>query len=165
VKPENQAARERMVAKSPPDGVARDLPTRPKTEYKGATDRPTGANRPASASRSSGANRPPGARESPQQPPAGSADRGRDRSAAAHPSADRPAAAQDRSAGSSRERPAISPAPPTAPQAAAPQHADRTAFGSGDGAHASGRSEKQASERGRSSMGSGGSNKPRKPHR
>ena len=39
-RPENQAARERMVAKSPPAGVAKDLPTRPKTEYKGAKDRP-----------------------------------------------------------------------------------------------------------------------------
>ena len=50
-KPENKAARDSMVAKSPPAGVARDLPTRPKTEYKGANNRPTGAKPPASASR------------------------------------------------------------------------------------------------------------------
>jgi hypothetical protein len=154
-RPENKAARDRMVAKSPPTGVARDLPTRPTTEYKGATNRPTGATRPASASRSSGANRPPGTREMPQSRQAGTADRGRDRSTAARPSAgqagpaDRPAAA---------ERPAAAP-----PRAQAPDRADRTAFGGGAGAQPSGRAERQASQRGRSSMGGGGGHKARKP--
>jgi hypothetical protein len=88
-RPENRAARERMVAKSPPPGVARDLPTRPKTEYKGATNRPTGAGRAADAKRPSGANRPPGPREQPQHRPSGTADRGRDSSTATRPSAGR----------------------------------------------------------------------------
>ena len=44
-RPENQAARDRMVAKSSPPGVARDLPQRPKTAYKGATNRPVAAER------------------------------------------------------------------------------------------------------------------------
>ncbi len=48
-RPENKAARDKMVAKAPPTGVARDLPTRPKTEYKGAANRPTGA-KPGGAS-------------------------------------------------------------------------------------------------------------------
>jgi len=142
-KPENKAARDKMVAKSPPAGVARDLPTRPKTEYKGANNPPTGANRPANAdNRSSGANRPPGTRESPQQRPTGSADRGRDRAEAARPSADRPAAA---------------------PQAV-PKQNDRTAFGSGGGTQKSGKSEHQASQRGKASTGGGGG-KARKPHK
>jgi len=149
-KPENKAARDKMVAKSPPAGVARDLPTRPKTEYKGANHPPTGANRPANAdNRSSGANRPPGTRESPQQRPTGSADRGRDRAEAARPSADRPAGAPAQRSAS-------------APKAAPKQNG--TAFGSGGGAQKSGKSEHQASQRGKASTGGGGG-KAKKPHR
>jgi hypothetical protein len=161
-RPENQAARAKMVAKSPPAGVARDLPTRPKTEYKGATNRPTGASRATDASRPSGANRPPGKREQPKPRPSGTADHGYDRSAATRPSAGRqqPAAPREQPA----SRPSVErPATQSRPQAA--QHrTDRTAFGSG-GDGQSGRSEKHASQRGRSSMGGGGggSQKPRKP--
>ena len=148
-RPENQAARERMVAKSPPAGVARDLPTRPKTEYKGA------ANRPADAKQSSGAVRSPATREAPKQQPAsaaGPADRGRNQAADTR---DRPAAA-----------PASRPAAerPAAQTREAPQAADRTAFNSGGGAQG-GRAEQKASQRGRDSMGGGGGKKPRKPKR
>jgi hypothetical protein len=166
-RPENQAARAKMVAKSPPAGVARDLPTRPKTEYKGATNRPTGASRATDASRPSGANRPPGTREQPKPRPSGTADHGYDRSAAARPSAGRQEPAKTHAGGSSRERPAAAPAverPATQsrPQAAQ-QRADRTAFGSGGGGQ-SGHAERKASQRGRSSMGGGGGGKkPRKP--
>jgi hypothetical protein len=148
-RPENQAARERMVAKSPPAGVARDLPTRPKTEYKGA------ANRPADAKRSSSASGPPTTLQSPQQRPAsaaGTADRGRNPSAAT----------RDHSAAAPASRPtADRPAPQTRE---APNAADRTAFNAGGGANA-GRAEHKASERGRGSMGGGGGKKPRKPKR
>lgn len=156
-RPENQAARSKMVAKEPPAGVARDLPTRPKTEYKGATNRPTGANRPASASRPSGANRPPGTREAPQSRPAGTADRGRDRSESARPSAGQ---------ATSRDRPAAAqrPAAVQQPRAQAPDRSDRTAFGGG-GSQGSGRAERKASERGHSSMGGGGGQKARKPRK
>jgi len=100
-RPENRAARDKMVAKQPPAGVARDLPARPKTEYKGA------ANRPASASRPASATRPAASRAQTQARPAttAAADRGR----------------------SGAER---APAAPVArPQA--PDRADRTAFGGG----------------------------------
>jgi hypothetical protein len=160
-RPENKAARERMVAKSPPAGVARDLPTRPKTEYKGATNRPTGASRAADAKRPTGANRPPGPREQPQHRPSGTADRGRDSSTAARPSAGRQAQA-------ARQQPAQRPATDrAAPQVqhAAPQRSAQTAFGSsGDGGAArSGHQARQASQRGRSSAGGG--HKARKPRR
>jgi hypothetical protein len=152
-RPENKAARDRMVAKAPPTGVARDLPTRPKTEYKGASNRPTGASRPASATRSTGANRPPGSREMPQSRQAGTADRGRDRSTASRPSAG-PAVAAPRPA--SAERTAA-----PQPRAQPAERADRTAFGGGG--QSSGRATRQASERGRSSMGGGGGHAARKP--
>jgi hypothetical protein len=160
-RPENKAARERMVAKSPPAGVARDLPTRPKTEYKGATNRPTGASRAADARRPSSANRPPGPREPSQHRPSGTADRGRDGSTAARPSAGHQAPA-------ARHQPAQRPAADrAAPQVqhAAPQRSHQTAFGaSGDGGAArSGHQARQASQRGRSSAGGG--NKSRKPRR
>ena len=148
-RPENQAARERMVAKSPPAGVARDLPTRPKSEYKGA------ANRPADAKPSSGANRPAATREPPKQRPesaAGTADRGRDTAAATR---DRPAAAP-------ASRPTAERATPQTRET--PRGADQSAFNSGGGAQA-GRAEHKASQRGRGSMGGGGGNKPRKPKR
>ena len=125
-----------MVAKAPPTGVARDLPTRPTTEYKGAANRPTGAE--------PGAGAKPATRSQPQPRPAsaaGNADRGRDQ-AAAGPKAQ---------------------APKTRP--AAPKPADHTAFNAGSGAQA-GHSEKKASQRGHASMGGGGSGggkKPRKP--
>src|SRR4029453_9700040 len=38
-RPENKAARDRMVAKSPPAGVAQDLPRRPTQSYGGAQSR------------------------------------------------------------------------------------------------------------------------------
>lgn len=150
-RPENKAARDRMVAKAPPTGVARDLPTRPKTEYKGATNRPTGASRPASATRSTGANRPPGSREAPQSRQAGTADRGRDRSTASRPSAG-PAAGAQRPAAAER---AAAPQPRAQPT----ERADRTAFGGGG--QSSGRETRQASQRGRSSKGGGSARKPR----
>jgi len=145
-RPENQAAREKMVAKAPPKGVAQDLPQRPRTEYKGAKDRPAAAGRPAEAKRPAAAKpaaAKPAARETPASRPAGAADRGRDRP-------------------ESREV-AQRPAPASARPAAKAAPADRgnpTAFGGG--AH-SGKADRQASQRGRSSMGGGGGNKPRKP--
>jgi hypothetical protein len=132
-RPENQAAREKMVAKSPPAGVAKDLPQRPKTEYKGAKDRPAAAKRPATAQRLAAAAKP-ASRELAQQRPAGGADRGRDRP-------------ETRAAASKPK--------------AAPARGGQTAFGGG-GAKA-GKADRQASQRGRSSMGGGGGKKPRKP--
>ena len=154
-RPENKATRERMIAKAPPAGVAKDLPKRPTSEYKGATNRPTGASRGTDASRPSSANRPPGARELPQPRPSGAADRGRDHSAAPRPSAGRESPAQ-------RPTPAAAsrPASQVPVQQAATQREDRTAFGSGT--H-SGASARNASARGRGSMGGGGGHKPRKP--
>jgi uncharacterized protein DUF3300 len=167
-RPENKAARDRMVAKAPPPGVAQDLPKRPtqsyggtkgsgykgaqNREYKGAQNRPAGA-----AGGRPGANQAsPATREAPSSRAA--ADRGRDRSTGAPTGAARPQAAT---------RPAAAPAQRPAPQPreAAPDRADRTAFGGGGGAQSSGRAERQASERGRSSMGGGGGNKARKPRR
>ena len=148
-RPENKAARDKMVAKAPPTGVARDLPTRPKTEYKGAatSEYKGAANRPSGAKPAAGAK--PATR--PQQRPAsaaGNADRGRDQAPAA-PKAQAPKAQ----------------APQARPAAAKP--ADRTAFNAGSGAQA-GNAEKKASQRGHSSMGGGGGGggggkKPRKP--
>ena len=151
-RPENQAARERMVAKSPPAGVARDLPQRPKTEYKGATNRPATADRASSARRPAAESRPATAREPTQARTSGTADRGRAESRA---SGERP------SAGPSMQPPAERAAPQA--RDAAQRTPDRTAFGSGGGQ--SGRADRQASARGRGSMGGGGGNKPRKPKR
>ncbi len=161
-RPENQAARDKMVAKSPPAGVARDLPARPKTEYKGAQNRPAAAKgsgispKPAAASRPTQASRP-ATREPPKQRPAGTIDRGRDSPAAARPASSKPQAKP-----SLPQKPSPQ-ARPAAPKAKAP---DRTAFNTGGGAQA-GRSDKAASQRGRSSMGGGGGGgggkKPRKP--
>jgi hypothetical protein len=135
-RPENQAARDRMVAKSPPAGVAQDLPARPKTEYKGAQNRAAGAKPATGVARPSEVKRPSASREPAPQRPATQVDRGRDSQAA-----------------KTAQRPAQ-------------QAPDRTAFNDGGGQ--SGRADKQASQRGRSSMGgSSGSSgsKPRKPKR
>ena len=150
-RPENQAARERMVSKSPPAGVAQDLPTRPKTEYAGAKNRPTGSQGSARTAERPAAK--PAARE-PQNPrPAASADRGRERTAAAPPSRPAPEARP-----AAAERPAAQR--PTPHPQAAPQRNEGTAFG--PAGEKSGRSANKASERGRGSM-SGGGHKPRKP--
>ena len=153
-RPENRAARDRMVAKSPPAGVAQDLPTRPKTEYKGAQNRPAASSRPAAAQRPTAAARPasPNART---ERPAAAADRGRDVSSGGP--------ATDRASGAGAAR---GPAERPAQQGghSAQRQADHTAFGSGEGAQA-GRGDRQASARGRKSMGGGGGNKPRKPRR
>ena len=169
-RPENKPARDRMVAKSPPAGVAQDLPKRPTQSYggrtgggyKGAQDREyKGAqNRPSQAgtgrSGSGQASSRPSTREAP--PSRASADRGRERSVGASAA---PARAQ------APTRPDSQPAQRSAqqPRAAAPDQTDRTAFGGGAGAQSSGRAERNASQRGRSSMGGGGGNKARKPRR
>jgi hypothetical protein len=154
-RPENRQAREKMVAKSPPAGVAQDLPTRPKTEYKGAKDRTAGASKPAAAGRPAAAERPaaaqrPASRDAAPQRPAAAADRGRGGSEP------RAAANRDRSA--------------AMPKAAPAERNDRTAFGGGGGGGAqAAKADRQASKRGRSSMGGsgggGGGSKPRKPKR
>ncbi len=162
-RPENQAAREKMVAKAPPAGVAKDLPQRPKTEYKGAAkpaykganDRPAAAKRPATAQQRPATGAKPATRDLAQQRPAASADRGRDRpetrTAAAAP--------RDKPAGLPKAAPAGSAQPK-----AAPARGGQTAFGGGGGGGAqAGKADRQASQRGRSSMGGGGGNKPRKP--
>ena len=143
-RPENKAARDQMVAKSPPAGVARDLPPRPKNEYLGAKNRPAASNRSAASSRPPASTKPaasgPASREMPQQRPGGAADRGHAGSATQqHAAPQQHAAAQDRGG---------------------------TAFGSGAGA-GSGHAERQASQRGHKSMGGGGAGgqKPRKPRR
>ena len=158
-RPENQAARERMVAKSPPAGVAKDLPTRPKTEYAGAKNRPAGAQGDASASQRHTAK--PATREAPAPRSAASADRGRQQATAG--SSSRPSTAPvSRPAATQRPDAAQRPdAQRAAPQPkAAPQRHDSTAFGSA-GAQ-SGRAESKASQRGRGSA-SGGGHKARKP--
>ena len=148
-RPENRAARERMVAKSPPAGVARDLPQRPQAEYKGATDRAASLKRTEVASRQAAAREPPQARS------AGAADRGRGAAESRQP--------MDRSPAAPAARPAAG-MPASQERPAAQREPDRTAFGSGGGAQ-SGRAERQASARGRGSMGGGGGNKPRKPRK
>ena len=165
-RPENKAARDRMVAKSPPPGVAQDLPKRPTNSYAGAQNRTSGAasnrgyagaqNRsPASASNRgyAGAQDRAATRPTPASRPAGNADRGRDLAGA------QPSAGQLPQAASTR--PTQSPAQRAAPQPGAAA-ADRTAFGGGA---QSGRSERQASQRGRSSLGGSGGGKSRKPRR
>ena len=152
-RPENKAARDKMVAKSPPAGVAKDLPARPKSEYKGAKDRPAASSKPSAAQRPAASQKPaaqrPATREAPQQHSAAAADRGRD-STDAHAAAQRPAQSQQ-----TRQ-----------PKPAAQEHTKPTAFGGGDGGGAqAGKAERQASQRGRSSMGGGGGNKPRKPNK
>ena len=153
-RPENRAARDRMVAKAPPAGVAQDLPTRPKTEYKGAKNRPTASDRPATAQRPAAAARP-SSRDVPAQRQSGAADRGRDDSGA-RPAGDRAPAAEP--ARGPTDRPAARQGP------SAQRQTDNTAFGAGGGAQA-GRGDRQASARGRKSMGGGGGNKPRKPRK
>lgn len=152
-RPENQAARDRMVAKSPPAGVAPDLPARPRTEYKGAQKRPADAKPATSVARPAEVKRPAPSREQAPQRPAPQVDRGRDSPAAK--TAQRPA-------------PEAVPSLPQKPVQQVPKAAskvpDRTAFNAGSAQ--SGRSDKQASQRGRSSMGGGSSgSKPRKPKR
>jgi len=157
-RPENQAAREKMVAKSPPAGVAKDLPQRPKTEYKGAKDRPAAANRPATAQRPAAAAKP-ASRELAQQRPAGGADRGRPETRVA---AERPQPTANRAGNEGGGKAAAATRQPAASKPkAAPARGGQTAFGGG-GAK-SGKADRQASQRGRSSMGGGGGNKPRKP--
>ncbi len=151
-RPENREARDRMVAKSPPAGVAQDLPTRPKSEYKGAKNRPAATDRPATSQRPAAASRPATREASPQRP-AGTADRGRGGNEA-RTSVERPQPAPNRG-GQDVARPADTP------RAAPADRGDKTAFGGG-GAQ-SGRADRKASQRGRSSMGGGGGNKPRKP--
>jgi hypothetical protein len=166
-RPENKAARDRMVAKSPPPGVAQDLPKRPTNSYSGAGNRAASAgnrgyagaqNRPATGSTNrgyAGAQDRTASRPAPAARPEGTTDRGRDRAATspATPAA-RPQGAPERPAQAPAQRPAQQPG------AAA---ADRTAFGGG-GAQ-SGRAERQASQRGRSSLGGGSGGKARKPRR
>lgn len=154
-RPENRAARDKMVAKAPPKGVAQDLPTRPKTEYKGAQNRPA-AGKPAAAQRPAAASRPATREAAPQRPAAGAADRGRG-GAEARTGVERPQAPVNRG-GNDVQRPAVQP------KAANADRSDRTAFGGGGGQ--SGKADRQASQRGRSSMGGGGgggAKKPRKP--
>jgi hypothetical protein len=148
-RPENRAARERMVSKSPPAGVVRDLPQRPQTEYKGATERAASLKRTEVASRQAATREPPQARS------AGAADRGHGAAESRQP--------MDRSPAAPAARPAAG-MPASQEQPAAQREPDRTAFGSGGGAQ-SGRAERQASARGRGSMGGGGGNKPRKPRK
>ena len=175
--PQNKTARDKMIAKAPPTGVARDLPTRPKTEYKGASNRPQTSDRMASAKRPTAANLPTATRETPKPRPAGMTDRGRPEVARA-PMKAKPATAQRptpqaKPATAQRPTPQAKPAtaqrptpqakPATAQRA---QPANRTAFDAsrgGGGARATGSSERKASARGRSSKGSGGGQKTRKP--
>jgi len=152
-RPENRAAREKMVAKSPPPGVAQDLPTRPRTEYKGAQNRAAGSGKPTASQRPAAAARPATREAAPQRPAAASADRGRG-GPEARTSVERPQPSVNRAGNEGGGRPA-------APKAAPAERSDRTAFGGG-GAQ-SGKADRQASQRGRSSMGGGGGNKPRKP--
>jgi Protein of unknown function (DUF3300) len=156
-RPENQAARERMVSKSPPPGVAKDLPTRPKTEYAGAKNRPTGAQGSTRTAQRPEA-KPP-TREAPKQRPAASSDRGREH----EPAASRPSQSP-RSAATPANRPAAADHPAaqhsTSQPKAAPERSDGTAFGSAGGK--SGHDAKKASQRGRGSA-SGGGHKARKP--
>lgn len=151
-RPENKAARDQMVAKSPPTGVARDMPKRPTTEYKGAANRPASSNRPTSSNRPSAASRDTGSRAAASSRPAGTGDRGRSGSAG-----DRPAAGQAGAARAAQAQPRA---------AERPDRPEPTAFGGGGrGAQSSGRAERSSSARGRSSMGGGGGQKPRKPRR
>lgn len=173
-RPENKAARDRMVAKSPPAGVAQDLPKRPTNSYGGSQNRAgssagnrgyAGAqNRPnagtANRGYAGGQNRP-ATRDSPGSRPAPAADRGRAGSGGAPAAAQRPQAAQ---APQPRAADANSPRMTQTPGASAADRAERTAFG-GAGAQ-SGRAERQASQRGRSSLGGAdGGGKARKPRR
>jgi hypothetical protein len=178
-RPENQAARDRMVAKSPPAGVAKDLPQRPKTEYKGAKDRPDAASRPATAGRTASASKPatrdvaqqrpaasakPQSRDVAQQRPAAAADRGRDRPDTRDKPASQPKAAPTRdNKPASQAKAAPTRDKPAAQSKAAPARGGQpTAFGGGGSAQ-SGKADRQASQRGHSSMGGGGGKKPRKP--
>ena len=138
-----------MVAKSPPAGVARDLPTRPKTEYKGAANRPVRRANPLPARQAARARGTGTAAAATGRVSAGTADRGRDT-----------AAATTQASGSSARCPADRRR--ATPQTRETKTADRTAFNAGGGAQA-GKAEHKASQRGRSSMGGGGGNKPRKP--
>jgi hypothetical protein len=162
-RPENKAARDRMVQNSPkPAGVAQDLPKRPQGTYAGAKDRPAAAQRPATTAK----------REPPKQRPGGTADRGREGPGAARPEASRPDLARERQSSPTvaqnrpdsrpdvaRDRPAAAPAQ----RPSVDRQADRTAFQTDDARPA--RAEHAASQRGRSSMPSGargGGHKPRR---
>jgi hypothetical protein len=170
-RPENKAARDRMVQNSPkPPGVAPDLPKRPTGTYAGATNRPAAAkDRPAAAPKPGAAGA--GAREPPKQRPAGAVDRGYERPEVAKPAASRPDLARDRPSTPSvaqsrpdvaRERPAA--ARPTVDRPATPaQRPDRTAFQTNDARPA--RAEHAASQRGRTSMPSGARGGGQKPRR
>jgi hypothetical protein len=170
-RPENKAARDRMVQNSPkPAGVAQDLPKRPQGTYAGAKDRPAASQRPAAATAAK--------REPPKQRPAGAADRGRDGSGPARPEASRPDLARERPSTPSvaqnrpdsrpdvaRERPAAAPAQRPSVDRSAPsaQRQDRTAFQTSDARPA--RAEHAASQRGRSSKPSGARGGGQKPRR
>jgi hypothetical protein len=157
-RPENKAARDRMVARSPPAGVAQDLPKRPTNSYGGSQNR-VGSS--AGNRGYAGAQNRPATRDSPASRPAAAVDRGRAGSGGAPAAAQRPQAAQ---APQPRAADSSSPRMTQTPGAAAADRADRTAFGGG-GAQ-SGRAERQASQRGRSSLGGGdGGGKARKPRR
>ena len=166
-RPENKAARDRMVQNSPKPGVPADMPKRPQGEYAGAKDRPAqkaSSQRPASAK--------PATREAPKQRPTGAADRGRGGPESARPSASRPDLERDRSGSPSMAQSRPEPArdrPSAAPAArpSAPARASDTAFNAGNARPA--RAEHAASERGRSSKPSGarggGGGKPRRGER
>jgi Protein of unknown function (DUF3300) len=163
-RPENKAARDRMVQNSPkPAGVAQDLPKRPQGTYAGAKDRPAAAQRPAAATAAK--------REPPKQRPAGTVDRGREGPGAARPEASRPDLARERQGSPTvaqnrpdsrpdvaRDRPADAPAQ----RPSVDRQGDRTAFQTNNARPA--RAEHAASQRGRSSMPSGahGGRQPRR---
>ena len=153
-RPENKAARDRMVQNSPRPGVPADMPKRPQGSYAGAKDRPAAAgakDRPNAAQRPSAAK--PATREAPRQRPPGAADRGHERPEA-RPEASRPDLARERpstpSVAQTRPEPASRPA---MDRASPPQRANNTAFNAGNARPA--RAEHAASQRGRSSMPSG----------
>ena len=161
-RPENKAARDKMVQNSPkPAGVSQDLPKRPQGTYAGAKDRPAASQRPTAAK--------PATREPPKQLPSGAADRGRGDAAAARPSASRPDLARDRPGSNqvarpeaARERPATPAAMPDRPRpSSAQQRSGGGAFNASSAKPA--RAEHAASQRGRSSKPSGahGGRKPR----
>jgi hypothetical protein len=174
-RPENKAARDRMVAKSPPAGVAQDLPKRPTNSYGGSQNR---AGSSAGNRGYAGAQNRPQCRHSESRlPPAPETvgdprfrrghGRHRRRIAAApgpgaHPRpAQRPQAAQ---APQPRAADANSPRMTQTPGASAADRAERTAFG-GAGAQ-SGRAERQAANAdAAASAARDGGGKARKPRR
>jgi hypothetical protein len=160
-----RAERDRMVqnasrpsaatAARRPEGVARDMPTRPQGTYAGATNRPSAAG----ANKSGAAKPAPKAANSPvsQQRPTGGADRGRDASRPAS-GAPRPERTMpsNRPEMTGRPEPASRPAAPAAPTPSARPASmptrDRNAFDSGGRSAAQ---ERAASQRGHASRPSG----------